>query len=212
MTSIDKRSVEIVFERLSAANPDPRTELVSVNDYTLLVAVVLSAQMTDKGVNRATEDLFRVADTPEKMLELGEEGLRGYIKSINLYPTKARHVIALSRMIIERFGGKIPSTREELESLPGVGGKTASVILNVVFGKPTIPVDTHLLRLSKRLGLSFSKSPRDIEADLLRLVPERFRLSAHHWLLLHGRYVCTARKPRCDECAIADLCPKNGLE
>lgn len=212
MTSIDKRSVETVFERLSATNPDPRTELVSVNDYTLLVAVVLSAQMTDKGVNRATEDLFRVADTPEKMLALGEEGLRGYIKSINLYPTKARHVIALSRMLIERFGGKIPSTREELESLPGVGGKTASVILNVVFGKPTIPVDTHLLRLSKRLGLSFSKQPREIEADLLRLVPERFRLSAHHWLLLHGRYVCTARKPRCDECAIADLCPKNGLE
>jgi len=212
MILLDSRSVELVFERLSAANPDPRTELVSVNDYTLLVAVVLSAQMTDKGVNRATETLFHVADTPGKMLALGEESLRGYIKSINLYPTKARHVIALSRMLLERFGGKIPSTREDLESLPGVGGKTASVILNVVFGKPTIPVDTHLLRLSRRLGLSFSTRPRDIESDLLKLVPGRFLQSAHHWLLLHGRYVCVARKPRCPECPIADLCPKNGLD
>lgn len=212
MILLDTRSVEQIFERLSAANPEPRTELESVNDFTLLVAVVLSAQMTDKGVNRATGALFRAADSPEKMLALGEAGLREYVKSINLYPTKARHIIALSRMLLERFGGTIPSTREELESLPGVGGKTASVILNVVFGKPTIPVDTHLLRLSKRLGLSFSDKPRAIEADLIRLIPGRFLQSAHHWLLLHGRYVCTARKPRCTECMIADLCPKNGLD
>ncbi len=211
MKLLESREIALVFKRLSAALPEPKTELESVNDYTLLVAVVLSAQMTDKGVNRATRALFEAVDTPEKMLALGEEGLREHIKSVNLYPTKARHVIALSRVLVERFGGALPDTREGLESLPGVGRKTANVILNVVFGKPTIPVDTHLLRVAPRLGLSAAATPRAVEEDLLGKIPKRYAMTAHHLLLLHGRYVCTARAPKCGECVLAGVCPKNGL-
>lgn len=200
-----------MFARLAAANPSPVTELQSGNAYTLLVAVVLSAQMTDKGVNKATGALFAIVDSPEKMLALGEEGLRFYIKSINLYPTKAKRIIALSRMLIEVFGGVVPREREALERLPGVGRKTANVILNVVFGEPTLAVDTHILRLAPRSGLSMAAKPYEMEMDLLRKIPARFLKEAHHWLLLHGRYVCTARKPRCADCCISDFCPKNGL-
>ncbi len=212
MILVDDQTVEAMFERLSAANPSPATELHSRNGYTLLVAVVLSAQMTDKGVNKATAALFDAVDTPEKMLELGEEGLKSYIKSVNLYPTKARHIMALSRTLVEKFGGQVPSTREDLESLSGVGRKTANVVLNVVFGEATMPVDTHLLRLAPRAGLSAGRTPLQIEADLLSRIPERFLSSAHHWLLLHGRYVCVARSPHCMECCILDVCPRNGLE
>jgi endonuclease III len=204
--------IDLFFARLAEANPEPKTELVSVNDYTLLVAVILSAQMTDKGVNRATGPLFEVADTPEKMLALGEESLRLYVKSVNLYPTKARHIIGMSRVLVERFSGKVPGTREELESLPGVGRKTANVVLNVVFGQATMPVDTHLLRVAPRTGLSAGTTPRLVEEDLMAKIPARYLGEAHHWLLLHGRYVCTARNPLCGECRVADICPKNGVE
>ena len=212
MKLLSPAEIERVFEILSKTNPAPKTELESVNVYTLLVAVVLSAQMTDRGVNRATKDLFARVTTAEAMLELGEEGLKGYVKSVNLYPTKARHIIELSRLLVERFGGKVPGTRAELESLPGVGRKTASVILNVAFGQATMPVDTHLLRLAPRAGLSAGTKPREIEEDLLSKIPERFLRDAHHWLLLHGRYVCVARNPKCGECPIAALCLKNGVE
>ena len=212
MKLLDEAIAAEIFPLLSRTITNPDTELKSVNTYTLLVAVVLSAQMTDKGVNRATEALFRVADTPEKMLALGEEGLREHIKSVNLYPTKARHIIALSRRLADEFGGEVPDSREALESLPGVGRKTASVILNVAFSRPTLPVDTHLLRLAIRLGLSDKKTPRGVEDDVLRLIPERYAKDAHHLLLLHGRYVCTARKPQCESCVLAGLCPKNGVE
>lgn len=211
MTLLDPAHVELLFERLAAANPEPKTELVSVNRYTLLVAVILSAQMTDRGVNRATGSLFAVADTPAKMLALGEERLGEYVRSVNLWPTKARHIIRMSRMLVDSFGGEVPSTREELESLPGVGRKTANVILNVVFGEPVMPVDTHLLRLAPRAGLSAGTTPRGVEDDLMRKIPARFLRDAHHWLLLHGRYVCTARNPRCAECCISDFCPRNGI-
>lgn len=211
MKFLDADKIDLFFERLAAANPDPGTELDFTNTYTLLVAVVLSAQMTDKGVNKATAPLFERVSTPEEMLELGEDALKGYVKSVNLYPTKARHIIALSRMLVDEFGGSVPSTREELERLPGVGRKTANVILNVAFGQPTMPVDTHLLRLAPRAGLSAGKMPREVEADILAIVPERFARDAHHWLLLHGRYVCTARKPACEACPVGDICPKNGV-
>lgn len=212
MHLLNPDEIELFFSRLSGANPEPKTELVSTNDYTLLVAVILSAQMTDKGVNRATGPLFAVADTPEKMLSLGEEGLRGYVKSVNLYPTKARHIVAMSRVLVDRFGGKVPGTREELESLPGVGRKTANVILNVVFGQATMPVDTHLLRVAPRTGLSAATTPLRVEEDLLERIPVRYLGDAHHWLLLLGRYVCTARNPKCGECCVGDICPKNGVE
>ena len=211
MTLLDPPAIDLLFSRLAAATPDPETELKSSNTYTLLVAVILSAQMTDKGVNRATGHLFEVVDTPEKMLALGEDGLKEYVKSVNLYPTKARHIIAMSRMLVDEFGGEVPGNREGLEKLPGVGRKTANVILNVAFGESTMPVDTHLLRLAPRSGLSAGTTPRAVEEDLLALIPDRFRKNAHHWLLLHGRYVCTARKPHCDACCISDLCPKNGV-
>ena len=211
MTLLDPASIDVLFSRLAAATPEPKTELNSSNNFTLLVAVILSAQMTDKGVNRATGPLFSVVDTPEKMVSLGEEGLKEYIKSVNLYPTKARHIIAMSRMLLDEFGGKVPGTREGLEKLPGVGRKTANVMLNVAFGENTMPVDTHLLRVAPRSGLSAGTTPRAVEDDLLALIPDRFRKNAHHLLLLHGRYVCTARKPHCDICCISDICPKNGL-
>jgi endonuclease-3 len=174
-----------------------------------LVSVVLSAQATDKSVNKATESLYQKVDTPQKMLELGEEGLIGYIKSIGLYKNKAKNVIALSKILIEKFNSEIPKTREDLMSLPGVGRKTANVILNVVYGEKTMPVDTHLLRISPRIGLSFGTTPESIEKDLLKIIPNEYMQHAHHWLILHGRYVCTARNPKCSECLISDICQHN---
>lgn len=211
MILLDGRSIGVVMRRLAKANPAPKTELESVNTYTLLVAVVLSAQMTDRGVNKATRELFKVAESPERMLELGEGRLREYVKSVNLYPTKARRIIELSHILVERFGGEVPRTRAELESLPGVGRKTASVVLNVAFGEVAMPVDTHLLRLAPRLGLSAGRDPLAVERDLLERIPSRYLMDAHHLLLLHGRYVCVARSPKCGECCLADLCPRNGL-
>jgi len=198
---------EAIFERLAAANPLPKGELEYVNPFTLLVAVVLSAQATDAGVNRATPALFAIADTPEKMAALGEERLAEKIKTIGLYRTKARNIIALSRAIVERHGGETPRTREELEALPGVGRKSANVVLNTAFGEPTLAVDTHVFRLANRLAIAPGRTPREVEDELMRVVPERFLPHAHHWLILHGRYVCMARKPLCGMCVLVDLCP-----
>ena len=198
--------IEAVFEILSAANPTPQTELNYVNPFTLLVAVVLSAQATDVGVNKATARLFAEADTPEKMLELGEDRLREHIRTIGLFRNKAKNTIALSRKLIEDFGGQVPRTREELESLPGVGRKTANVVLNVAFGQPTIAVDTHIFRVANRTGLAPGKTPLEVEQVLERVVPARFLSHAHHWLILHGRYVCKARKPDCRNCLIQSYC------
>ena len=195
-----------LFAALAADRPDPRTELDFVNPFTLVVAVALSAQATDVGVNEATKKLFAVADTPEKMLELGEEGVAAHIRTIGLWRNKARHVIALSRKILEDFGGQVPRTRDELITLPGVGRKTANVVLNEAFGEATIAVDTHIFRVSNRTGLAPCKTPDHVEAGLERITPAGFRKGAHHWLILHGRYVCKARTPECWHCAIADLC------
>ena len=194
------------FARFQAQEPDPRSELEYKNPYTLLVAVVLSAQATDKGVNKATAHLFPVVDTPEKMVALGEDRLREAIKTIGLFRTKAKNVIALSKALIEQHGGKVPRDREMLQELPGVGRKTANVVLNVAFGEPTIAVDTHIFRVCNRTYLAPGKNPREVEDGLERIVPDRFRLHAHHWLILHGRYICIARKPRCPDCLVADLC------
>ncbi len=195
-----------IFERLRAANPRPTTELRYGNAYQLLVAVVLSAQATDKSVNQATAGLFRLVDSPEKMLALGEEGLRAHIRSIGLYQTKARHILELSRLLIERHGGQVPAERAALEALPGVGRKTANVVLNTAFGAPTIAVDTHIFRVANRTGLARGKTPLAVERVLLRHTPTEFRRDAHHWLILHGRYVCKARKPDCPQCILQDLC------
>ena len=198
-----------VFSRWQAANPQPASELDYVNAYTLLVAVVLSAQATDKGVNKATGPLFKLADTPEKMLALGEEGLFSYIRTIGLYKNKAKHVIGLSKKLIDDFNGEVPDNRDALMTLPGVGRKTANVVLNVIFHQPTMPVDTHLLRVSPKIGLAEGTTPETVEKSLLERIPEEFLPNAHHWILLHGRYVCTARNPKCDECLIHDLCKHN---
>ena len=206
---LSREQVISVFERFKSENPAPTTELIATNNYTLLVSVVLSAQATDKSVNKATESLYKIVDTPQKMLELGEEGLIEYIKSIGLYKNKAKNVIALSKILIEKFNSEIPKTREDLMSLPGVGRKTANVILNVVYGEKTMPVDTHLLRISPRIGLSFGTTPESIETDLLKIIPDVYMQHAHHWLILHGRYVCTARNPKCSECLIKDICQQN---
>ena len=206
---LSREQVISVFERFKSENPAPTTELIATNNYTLLVSVVLSAQATDKSVNKATESLYKIVDTPQKMLELGEEGLIEYIKSIGLYKNKAKNVIALSKILIEKFNSEIPKTREDLMSLPGVGRKTANVILNVVYGEKTMPVDTHLLRISPRIGLSFGTTPESIETDLLKIIPNEYMQHAHHWLILHGRYVCTARNPKCSECLISDICQHN---
>ena len=203
--------VRTVYERLCQGNPNPGSELRGDNIYTLLVAVVLSAQATDTGVNKATKPLFERVDSPEKMVELGEEGLKGYIGSINLYPTKAKRIIALSRILIERYGSTVPHDRAALESLPGVGRKTANVILNAGFGEPAIAVDTHILRTAPRIGLSNGTTPLEVERDLLRVTPEEFLLNAHHLILLHGRYVCKARNPDCQACMLNDVCLKNGV-
>jgi endonuclease-3 len=198
---------EEIFARLSKANPSPRGELDHVNPYTLLVAVVLSAQATDKGVNRATEKLFRQVTTPEQMLALGEEGLIEHIKTIGLFRAKARNVIKLSRDLIEKHAGEVPQDRDALEELAGVGRKTANVVMNIAFGVPTIAVDTHVFRVSQRLGLAKGKTPLAIEEQLLKVVPQKFLQHAHHWLILHGRYTCVARKPKCPDCVVRDLCP-----
>ena len=198
--------IDDLFSRFAAQDPDPRSELKYVNPYTLLVAVVLSAQATDKGVNKATAPLFSRVDTPEKMVALGEANLRDAIKTIGLYRTKAKNVIALSRALTDQHGGEVPRDREALEALPGVGRKTANVVLNVAFGEPTIAVDTHIFRVSNRIGLAPGKNPREVEDRLNKVVPQKFQLHAHHWLILHGRYICVARKPRCPDCLIADLC------
>lgn len=195
-----------MFRRFRQAEPEPKGELHSVNDFTFLVAVVLSAQATDAGVNKATLGLFKVADTPEKMAALGVEGLEKHIRTIGLYRAKAKNVIALSRRLVEEFGSQIPTTREALESLPGVGRKTANVVLNQAFGEPTIAVDTHLFRLGNRTGLAPGKTPLAVETTLTRVIPDEFKRHAHHWLILHGRYVCKARKPECAACLIRDIC------
>ncbi|MEM8812640.1 MAG: endonuclease III [Pseudomonadota bacterium] len=201
-----KAEIEKIFQRFEAALPEPKGELDYVNPFTLLVAVVLSAQATDVGVNRATGPLFKVADTPEKMLALGEDVVRDYIKSIGLYRNKAKNVIALSADLLDQHAGEVPRDRDALEALPGVGRKTANVVLNIAFGQPTIAVDTHLFRIGNRLGLAPGKTPLDVEKALEKAVPAAFMRHAHHWLILHGRYVCKARRPECGKCIIYDLC------
>jgi endonuclease III len=201
---------EKLFERLRSANPEPTTELAYRTPFELLVSVVLSAQATDKSVNAATEKLYPQANTPQAMLALGEEGLIAYIKTIGLYRSKAKHIIETCRLLIERHGGEVPQSREALEALPGVGRKTANVILNTAFGHATIAVDTHIFRVANRTGLAPGKDVREVEDKLLKVVPGRFLKNAHHWLILHGRYVCKARKPDCPVCAIRDLCAYKG--
>ncbi|WP_448663016.1 endonuclease III [Sphingomonas sp. CJ20] len=201
-----KADIVEFFARLAAENPHPETELESVNDYTLLVAVVLSAQATDAGVNKATRRLFAEVDTPEKMVALGEAGLKEHIKTIGLFNTKAKNVIALSQALIRDHGGQVPADRDALEALPGVGRKTANVVMNVAFGAETFAVDTHLFRLGNRTGLARGKTPLAVELKLEKVVPQPFRLHAHHWLILHGRYICKARTPECWRCIVADLC------
>lgn len=200
------QEIEAIFFRFHQVEPEPKGELESVNAFTLLVAVVLSAQATDVGVNKATRPLFQVADTPQKMVALGEERLTGYIKTIGLFRNKAKNVIALSQRLIEEHGGEVPADREALENLPGVGRKTANVVLNMAFGIPTIAVDTHLFRVANRTGLAVGKTPLAVELGLEKVVPDPYRLHAHHWLILHGRYVCKAAKPLCGKCIIADIC------
>ncbi len=195
-----------IFARLARANPAPTTELEYRTPFQLLVAVILSAQATDRSVNLATRALFRVADTPAKLLALGESGLVPYIRTIGLYRSKAKHLLATCRLLLERHGGEVPADRAALEALPGVGRKTANVILNTAFGQPTIAVDTHIFRVANRTGLAPGRTPRAVEDRLVRTVPERYRRDAHHWLILHGRYVCKARTPDCPRCPIADLC------
>ncbi len=212
MVNADMTPKEIsqFFTRLRARDPEPKSELEYLNPYTLLVAVVLSAQATDKGVNKVTGPLFAVADTPETMLKLGEDRVRDYIKSIGLYRTKAKNIIALSEQLVRGHGGQVPHSRVALETLPGVGRKTANVVLNVAFGEPTMAVDTHIFRLGNRTGLAPGKNPREVEDALVARIPKRFMRHAHHWLILHGRYVCKARKPDCPNCVVRDLCHFSG--
>ncbi len=198
--------IEEAFRRFKAANPEPQGELKHINPFTLLVAVVLSAQATDAGVNKATPALFALADTPEKMVKLGEDKVRELIKTIGLFRTKAKNVVALSRMLVEQHGGQVPQSREALQALPGVGRKTANVVLNIAFGEPTIAVDTHIFRVGNRTGLATGKTPLEVEQKLEQVAPAQYKRHAHHWLILHGRYTCLARKPRCEVCLIADLC------
>lgn len=209
MNLLSADEIVTVMERFKANNPDPRSELTWSNPFTLLVSVVLSAQTTDKSVNKATAPLYKIADTPQKMVALGVDGLIPYIKSIGLYRTKAAHVIELSRLLLENFGGEVPHDRDALMTLPGVGRKTANVVLNVVWGEPTMPVDTHLLRVSPKIGLAEGHTPLEVEQSLLSRIPAQYLEHAHHWLILHGRYICTARKPKCDECFLSDVCKRN---
>jgi endonuclease-3 len=200
------RQAGAFFERLKKQMPSPQTELVYTNPFTLLVAVVLSAQATDKGVNKATTELFRIADTPGKIIQLGESGVTAHIRTIGLYRNKAKNVVALSQKLVAEHGGQVPRDRAALEELPGVGRKTANVVLNVAFGEPTIAVDTHIFRVANRTGLAPGRTPREVEDKLMAVVPQKYRLHAHHWLILHGRYVCVARKPKCPVCVVRDLC------
>ena len=195
-----------IFRRLREHNPNPTTELNYRNEFELLIAVILSAQATDVGVNKATKKLFEDAPTPQAMLELGVEGLKQYIKTIGLYNSKAENIIKTCRILVEKYNGQVPRTREELEALPGVGRKTANVVLNTAFGEPTIAVDTHIFRVCNRTGIARGKNPLEVEKRLERVVPDEFKKDAHHWLILHGRYTCVARKPRCGSCIIEDLC------
>jgi endonuclease-3 len=199
-------NIEEIFRRFHALEPEPKGELEHVNAYTLLVAVVLSAQATDAGVNKATRALFKLADTPEKMLALGEEAVRQYIQTIGLYRNKAKNVIALSQRLVSEFQSQVPADRDVLETLPGVGRKTANVVMNMAFGQSTMAVDTHVFRVAHRMGLSRGKNPLAVEADLLRCIPDTYAMHAHHWLILHGRYLCKARKPECWRCSISELC------
>jgi len=201
-----REEVAEIFHRFCLANPQPKSDLNYSNPFTLLVAVVLSAQATDQGVNKATAKLFAKADTPQKMLALGEETVGQHIRTIGLWRGKAKNVMALSRSLIENWGGQVPPTREALMSLPGVGRKTANVVLNIVFGEPTLAVDTHIFRLGNRLGLAPGKTPDEVEQKFLRIIPKTYLRHAHHWLILHGRYICKARRPECEACLIADLC------
>ena len=209
-SQLSRAEIETLFARLETKMPEPKGELDYINPYTLLVAVVLSAQATDVGVNKATGPLFAIADTPQKMLALGEERLRAAIRTIGLYRNKAKNVIALSGQLIRDHDGAVPADRAALEKLPGVGRKTANVVLNIAFAQPVIAVDTHIFRIGNRTGLAPGKDPLEVEQVLERVVPERFRLHAHHWLILHGRYVCKARKPDCASCVIADICKFKG--
>jgi len=204
--TLDAGEIDELFTRLAELDPNPTTELVYTTPFELLVAVILSAQATDVGVNKATRLLFPVANTPQALVALGEHALKRYIATIGLYNAKAANVIAMSQRLLDHHGGDVPRTREALEALPGVGRKTANVVLNTAFGEPTIAVDTHIFRVSNRTGLAPGKDVRAVEDKLLRVVPQRFRLNAHHWLILHGRYVCKARKPDCPHCVIRDLC------
>jgi endonuclease-3 len=201
----EQQRIEL-FERFRRLNPHPKTELEYSTPFELLVAVILSAQATDKSVNLATRQLFKVARTPQAILALGVDGLAGFVKSIGLYQGKAKNIVATCRILIDEHGGQVPAERDALESLPGVGRKTANVILNTAFGQPTIAVDTHIFRVANRLGLAPGKTVRDVEEKLVKRVPDEFKQDAHHWLILHGRYVCRARKPDCPQCAVADLC------
>jgi len=205
-----KADIETFYKTLSDDNPEPKGELDWVNTYTLLVAVVLSAQATDIGVNKATGPLFKEVKTPQAMVDLGEEGLRGFIKSIGLFNTKAKNVIKLSQMLIDTYGGQVPEDRDALEKLPGVGRKTASVVMNIAFGAPTIAVDTHIYRISNRTGLAPGKTPLAVEAKLEKVTPAHWKLHAHHWLILLGRYICKARKPECYRCLVRDVCAFKG--
>lgn len=199
-----------IFERFRAANPEPRGELHFKTPFELLIAVILSAQATDKSVNLATDQLYQHANTPAGILKLGQKGLERYVKSIGLYRTKAKNIIATCKLLLENHGGEVPRTREALEALPGVGRKTANVVLNIAFGEPTIAVDTHLFRLGNRTGLAPGKTPIEVEQKLLKFIPDEYKRHAHHWLILHGRYVCVARAPKCGECLIRDLCEFRG--
>jgi endonuclease-3 len=202
--------IDAFFRRLAAIEPEPKTELLYVNAYTLLVAVVLSAQATDSGVNKATAALFKKNITPQAILRLGEERLKQHIKTIGLFNAKARNIIALSQILIDKFGGKVPGTRDELQSLPGVGRKTANVILNVFYGEPTMAVDTHVFRVANRTGMAKGKTPEQVEEKLMRVIPAQWMRHAHHWLILHGRYKCKARVPLCPACPVSDLCAFKG--
>jgi endonuclease-3 len=203
---MDAKKIREIFARFKKARPQPTTELLYHNQYELLVAVILSAQATDKSVNKATEALFKIANTPEKMVKLGEARLRDSIKTIGLYKNKAKNVFLTSKMLIDQFNSKVPSTREDLESLPGVGRKTANVILNTCFKQPVIAVDTHIFRVAQRIGLAKGKTPLAVEEQLMKVIPKEYLHDAHHWLILHGRYVCTARKPKCPSCIINPWC------
>ncbi len=203
---VTSERINHIFKMFAVQNPTPQTELQYTNTYTLLVAVTLSAQATDVGVNKATKVLFSLVDTPQKMLDLGLDGLIQHIKTIGLYNSKTKNIIAAAQILVERYEGRVPETREDLESLPGVGRKTANVVLNVAFGHPTLAVDTHIFRVANRIGLTHGKTPLAVEKQLEKIIPEQYRHHAHHWLILHGRYVCKARKPNCPKCPISQWC------